>query len=117
MPWRRPCKPLALDSLTLPHSVQSSHQIPVHHQMNEVMEHAESEGQAVLREKLDLKEHGKGQGLLASHEEDALQPSPRDVKQTDRQEPCDQKGRMKQEREDKDDEYLCTAAQDSFFRL
>jgi hypothetical protein len=51
--------------------------------MNEVMEYAEGEGHAVLREKLALKENGKGQGFLATHEEDALHATPWDVKQTD----------------------------------
>jgi hypothetical protein len=67
----------------LSHSVQASYQVSVHHQMNEVVEYAESEGHAVLREKLALKENGKGQCLLPAHEEDALEPAPRDVKQTD----------------------------------
>ena len=117
MPWPRPFKPLALDSLTLPHSVQSSYQIPVHHQMNEVVEHAEREGHAVLGKKLALKQNGKGQSLLATHEKDALQPSPRDMKQTDRQEPCEKKNRMKHERQEQDNKYLCPAAQHRLFRL
>jgi len=72
-------------------------QVAVHHQVDEMMNHAKSKSQAVSGEKDGLKKDGKGQRLLAAHEDYALPSSRSHLKKLGQAESDGQQEGMKEE--------------------